>query len=200
MSSPGEQPRDSSVSLRRVSLALLFGLLALALIMSQRGNLEEYYLYFTEARKPVEFPFGGLSEAWSEKTLHERFGSYPIICRFYAGNLPVDRACGVDVSSYNGIPTLFITFFFAAGRLQSVAVNVPWWSHSRAYSTLVSSLGQPDASQLFPHSGVRLHGWRLANGAAVFFNRDRPLNPVAWNGIYWNSASMCAKTGCFSKP
>jgi len=200
MPTPGEQPRTRSVSILRVSVALLTGLLALVLVMSQRGNLEEYYLDFTEDRKPIEFQLSDVSESWSEQTLPDRFGSYPIICRFYAGDLPADRACGVDVKSYNGVPTLFISFFFSSGRLQWVSINVPWWSHGRAYSSLVTALGEPSASQTFFRNGVRLHGWQLVNGSAVFFNRGRPFNPLAWNGIFWNSASTCAKRGCFKEP
>ena len=197
MLSPGEQPRTQSINPRRIALAILACLVVTALLLSQKGNIVEYRLYFTEDRKSAAFEFGELSENWTEKTLHEKFSGYPISCQPYQGSLAVERACGVDVKSHNGVPALFISFFFTAGHLDQVSVNVPWWSLGTAYSSLVAALGQPSASQLLPRDGVRLYGWRLPSGAALFLNRDRPLNPLSWNAIYWRSQSACAQSSCF---
>lgn len=194
--SPGEQPRNKPISFRRIALATIAVGVVAALLLSQRGNIEEYRLYFTQDRKPATFTFTELSEDWTEKTLQEKFSGFPMTCVPYRGSLPVQRACGVDVASHNGVPALFVSFFFSAGRLDQAVVNVPWWSHRTAYSSLVTALGQPAASQVFPRDGVRLHGWTLPGGAALFLNRDRPLNLLAWNAIYWRSPSACAATGC----
>jgi hypothetical protein len=35
--------------------------------------------------------------------------------------------------------------------------------------------------------GVRLVGWQLPNGSAVFYNRDRPFDFTQFNGIDWAS-------------
>jgi hypothetical protein len=59
-------------------------------------------------------------------------------------------------------------------------------------------LGEPVGAQSLPAAGVRLLGWRLDDGAAVFYNRDRPLNPLERNGIYWVSARHCRASPCFS--
>lgn len=198
MLSPGKQPRSHPVSLRRVLLAVLACVIVTALLLSQKANLEEYRLYFTDERKPVTFALEELSENWTERTLQERFVGYPILCEAYRGRLPVERACGVDVSSHNGVPALFIAFFFSGGHLDQVSINIPWWSHGTAFKSLVAAFGRPAASEFLPRDGVRLYGWQLASGAALFLNRDRPLNPLSWNAIYWRSASACQKGGCFT--
>ncbi|MEJ8850251.1 hypothetical protein [Variovorax rhizosphaerae] len=194
--SPGEQPRKQPISFLRVALATFVALVVVVLLLPQKAKIEEYRLYFTQDRKPATFAFTELSEDWTEKTLQEKFAGFPITCSPYSGPLPVQRACGVDVASHNGVPALFVSFFFSGGRLHQAIVNVPWWSRGTAQDRLVATLGQPAASQFFPHAGVRLHGWKLPGGAAVFLNRDRPWNPLDWNGIYWSSPSACAATGC----
>jgi hypothetical protein len=197
MLSPGEQPRNQPVNLRRVLVLLFLCAVPAALLLSQAGNLNEYRLYFTEDRKPAFLDLTALSEEWTESSLRARFAGFPITCVAYRGSLPVQRACAVDVRSTNDIPALYTSFFLAGGRLDQVAINVPWWSHGSAYKSLVTALGPPAASQFMPRNGVRLHGWRLSSGAAVFFNRDRPLGPPFWNSIYWRSPSACRSEGCY---
>jgi hypothetical protein len=197
MHSLGEQIRTPPVSWRRVLVLLLICVLLAAFLFSQASHLREYKLYFTEDRKPASLDLSALSEEWTESSLRERFAGFPIICQAYQGPLPVHRACAVDVKSANDVPALYVSFFFAGGRLDQVAIIVPWWAHGEAYASLVTSLGLPAASQLLPRDGVRLHGWRLNGGAAVFFNRDRPINPLLWNSIYWRSPSACRSGGCF---
>ena len=66
-------------------------------------------------------------------------------------------------------------------------------------AVLLLSQARNLTSQVWPLDGVRLHGWDLGNGSAVFLNRDRPLNPFQWNGIYWRSATACRQQGCFMR-
>jgi hypothetical protein len=197
MLSPGEQPRSQPLSTRQLVWSFLVLLILAAVWFVQRRNIEEYRRYFMIDNPSVTFAFTDLSEEWSEKTLRERFPGVPVSCHPYQGPLPVDRACALDVRSHNGVPTLFIAFFFSKGYLDHVSVNVPSWHHSRAYKNLVGTQGPADDSQFLPYAGVRLHGWRLADGAGLFLNRDSPFNPLSWNAIYWQSASACAKAGCF---
>jgi hypothetical protein len=185
-------PVQSTRTLRL--LCLCAGLAGL--LIYQRGNLNEYRLYFSESRQPAQLDFSSLSEGWTEHSLAERFSGFPVSCHPYHGPLQVQRACAVDVRSTNGVPALYMSFFFAGGKLDHVSVNVPWWSHGAAYEHLVATLGPPAASQPVPHSGVRLHGWRVGDGAAVFLNRDRPRSPLQWNAIYWRSATACRLHGC----
>jgi hypothetical protein len=197
MLSPGEQPRSQPTSLRRVILLLGICLAFAVGLLSQAGNLKEYQRYFTQERRPASLDLLALSEEWTEARLHEHFAGHTISCEVYSGELPVQRACAVDARSYNDIPVLYMSFFFADGHLNQVAINIPWWSHAEAYRSLDATLGQPAAAQPLPRSGVRLYGWQLNNGSAVFFNRDRPLNPLSWNAIYWRSAWACKNKGCF---
>lgn len=197
MLSPGEQPRTPPLSLHRVFLLLCLCAGIAGLLFSQAGNLREYKQYFTQTRKPASLDITALSEEWTERSLKEHFSGYSVNCYPYQGPLAVQHVCAVEVSSTNGVPTLYMSFFFAGGLLDQVSINVPWWSHQAAYKHLVTSLGSPPASQFLPRNGVRLHGWQLGNGSAVFLNRDRPINPLQWNAIYWRSATGCKHEGCF---
>lgn len=199
MLSPGEQPRAQPVTPRKVVAVLLLCLAIAAALVLQRDVLTEYKLYFTQDRKAASLDLAALSEDWTERTVRERFAGYPIICVKYQGPLPVQRACAVDVASANGVPALYISFFFASGRLDQVSINVLWWYHQTAYQSLANTFGPPSGSQPLPISGVRLHGWKLANGAAVFLNRDRSLNPLQWSSIYWRSELACKTGPCFRK-
>ena len=197
MLSPGEQPKSKPISVLRVTLAVLACFAIAAFLFSQRRYIKEYQLYFTEERKAATFGFSELSENWTEKSLQDKFTGFPISCNPYQGNLAADRVCAVDVKSHNGVPALFISFFFFGGQLNQVSVNVPWWSHGAAQDSLIAALGQPTASQFLPKEGGRLHGWHLTDGSAIFFNRDYPVNPLFWNAISWRSPSSCAQRGCF---
>ncbi|WP_374510858.1 hypothetical protein [Niveibacterium sp.] len=182
----------------RLLLAVFVGVLLFCVLITQRAAIREHQLYFTEPRRSVAFELSDLTEEWSEATLRERFPDIPPNCEGISEPGLGDVVCVLDTKSFNGVPALFISFFFASGRLQQVSINVPWWRHQAARDYLDTSLGEPSASQIFPHSGVRLHGWRLSNGAAVFYNRDMSINPLEWNAIYWQSASLCERAGCFT--
>lgn len=196
-SSLTNQTKSQSLSLRRILIALVTSFALFWLFTTQRENIREHQLYFTQDRKDVSFQLSDLSEAWTEKTLREKFVGIPLSCYPNPGEGLGDLGCALDTKSFNGVPALFISFFFASGHLQQVSINVPWWKHKAAYSYLVASMGRQTASQLYPHSGVRLHGWNLPSGAAVFYNRDKSLNPLLWNAINWRSASSCAADECF---
>lgn len=196
--SPGEQPRTPPLKLRRVLMLLLLCAAPIAVCVSQVDKWHIYQQYFSEQRAPASLDLTSLSEQWTESTLQQRFHGHRLSCHPYEGPLEVQRACAVRVRSLNGVPTLYLAFFFAGGRLDQVAINVPWWSHGTAYQYLERTLGHPAVSEPLPHNGVRLHGWQLRNGAAVFMNRDRDTNPLQWSGIHWHSASACKKDACFS--
>ena len=187
----------ASLRSRRALAVLIAVFLFMMFARLNSGNAREYWLYFSTDRKPATLDLLLLSEDWTENRLSAEFPGFPIGCYPYQGPLRVQRACGVDVHSANDVPTLYMSFFFADGRLSEVSINVPWWSHKKAYRYLMTTLGEPMASQRRWHAGVRLHGWKLLGGAGVFLNRDRPLNPLQWNAIYWRSASACKRDGCF---
>ena len=201
--SPGEQPRTPDLLGRNmaIGLAMLAVLTApVWLSAEQRSNFNEYRLYFTEDRQAARFRLDELSKNWTEATLRTRFAGHRIACAAYRDTRPADRACGVDVKSYNGVPSLYISFFFDKGELRYMWVNTAWWAHGQAHGHLQETLGRPSRAQPWRSSGVRLQGWELPDGAAVFVNRDRPANPLRWGSIFWNSPSSCERNGCFLKP
>lgn len=192
-----KKPQSEPLSLRRILMALVLVFGIFWLLATQREAIREHQLYFTEDRKDVVFHLSELSETWTEKKLREKFTGIPLNCYPNPGEGLGDLACALDTKSFNGVPALFISFFFTSGHLQQVSINIPWWKHQAAYDYLVASMGRQAASQFFPYAGVRLHGWNLPSGAAVFYNRDKSVNPLSWNAINWRSASSCAAEGCF---
>ena len=175
--SPGEQPRSPPENPRRILALLLGGAALIVFIQLQWDLFKEYLRYFADDRTPVSLDFSTLSESWTERTLEQRFAGNRIDCAPYQGSLRADRACAVNAGVTNGIPVLYASFFFLNGQL-------------------TRSLGAPaDALSL----GSDLHQWRLANGAAVYFNRRRSVNPLQWNAILWRSPSDCKlKPACFA--
>lgn len=194
---PGEQVAPTGVSPWRL-LSLLLPLLAVIWLWNTRyAPVREYRLYFTEDRKVAQLAWGQVSEAWSEAEVSKRFASHPVRCEPDFTGIPrVTRVCTVDVKSLNGVPTLYITFMFAEGKLLRVATMIPWWSHGKGLQALQSTFGPPQITQDQPRSGVRLHGWSLPGGAGLFYNRDRPRSLLEPNSVQWVGASGCRPDPC----
>lgn len=188
---------SEGISLRRILFAVLIAVALAGVLFSQRDAFQEHRLYFTQERQGVLFRLEELSETWTEQSLGQRFPGIPIRCSYNPGPGLGDRGCALDAKSFNGVPTLFIAFFFEAGRLQQVSINIPWWHHQRAHRYLRAFLGEPTAAQFLNFWDTRLYGWALRDGAGVFFNRDKALNPLVWNAIYWRSAPACRAIECF---
>lgn len=190
---------------RSPSGLVIFGLVVLVLLLwvlviraIYPGNVREYWRYLTEQRSAVDFELSALSEEWSEKELRRQFPEMQIAC--YATDtpgVPEERSCFADVKEFGNAPAMFIVFFMAKGQLNRVMINIPWWAHEDGFRAVVSRHGRPDASQLLPVGGQRLHGWKLDDGSAIFVNRDRALNPLKWSSIMWSSRRACRSMGCF---
>jgi hypothetical protein len=178
--------------------ALLLALLAAILVMTHPQHAREYRLYLTEDRPDIRLRFTDLSQSWTEADLRQRFPMLGFRCYDnQPGEYLDDRSCFADLHSLNGHGAMSLAFYFKDGLLNRAAVNVPWWSHWKALASLEQRHGLPDASQQLPSAGVRLHGWRLIDGGALFFNRDLPLNPLEWSAIFWTSALQCGLKPCF---
>ena len=183
----------------------IFGLVILVLLIwflvlrwLYPDDVREQWRYLTDRRVGVDFELSALSQDWSESDLRREFPDLHIAC--YPTDkpgVPEERSCFADVNAFASTPAIFVAFFMAGGRLSRVMINVPWWAHEDGFRTLVERHGRPDVSQLLPHGGQRLHGWRLDDGSAVFFNRDRALNPLKWSSIMWSSSRACSRLGCF---
>jgi hypothetical protein len=186
-----------SISLPRILLAVLVIAAAAWYLQRYSGEAREYWLYFTENRPTIDLRYGELTGDWTEQSLQARFPKLRIRCYTDSSHGMGDRACALDVDSNRGVPTLFVSFFFAKGRLNAVSFNVPWWAHGDALDDIVATNGEPYAAQERAYSGVRLAGWKLPNGSALFYNRDRDVNPLIWNSVFWNSPEWCARKHCF---
>jgi hypothetical protein len=183
---------------RGLLIALVLILAGLVLHQFYPDNAREYRLYLTESRPDVAFQFSELSEDWTEAELKAHFKPLSFQCDDNRPGEYVDeRSCFADIHSFNGHGAMGVAFYFKGKKLNRAAVNVPWWSHWAAQASLERTLGQPHGSQLWPHAWVRLHGWLLPNGSALFYNRDAPLNPLKWSGVYWNSKRHCHVERCF---
>lgn len=198
MNSPGEQARTPVPRVGRIAFLLLVAALLGGFVFAYRGQIEEYRLYFISDRQPLVFAYSDLSDDWTERTLHERFKGFPVRCFHDSSAGLGERVCGVDAKSHNGVPVLFLSFFFSSGRLSHVSFNVPWWAHAQGRRAIEVDLGPPVSAQLLPRRGVRLLGWRLPGGAALFYNRDKDMNPLVWNAIFWKSPASCRDGRCFT--
>ena len=187
-----------------VGRKLLIGLLALviaacAVYLLQAKNIKEYQLYLTEDRPGLTLSFDELSEEWSEADLKARFHNVRVDCHQGSPNPSMgERTCFIDIQRLNGHAAMMAAFHFKGGQLNTASFNTPWWSHAPSRDALEQQYGSPTGSQNFFYSGVRLEGGQLKNGSAVFYNRERPINPLGYNSVFWQSARQCEQRRCFS--
>ena len=175
---------------------VLAGVAALCLAYPQQ--LREYRLYFTEDRPSTVLAYEAVSQEWSEQDLKSKISAASFRCYDNRPGEYLDqRSCFADVSSHNGVPAMSLAFYFAAGKLNHMTVQVPWWKHRALVRSMSAAYGQPTGAQAVPVAGVRLVGWQLRSGNAVFMDRDQPLNPLAWSMVLWSSARSCEPKGCF---
>ena len=165
------------------------------------AEVREFHLHFTTHRPQANFHLGFLSDQWSEDDLRQQLGWLTFRCHANApGRYLDDRSCFADIRAFNHVTAMSLSFFFADGQLNRAAVQLPSWHHEEGFHMLRRMLGKPTGAQAKFSAGVRLIGWQLADGAAVYYNRDRPLNPLERNGIFWVSARHCRASPCFSNP
>ncbi len=197
--SPGEQQRTRSVSIWRLLVLLLPVLLLFWLWNTRYPPIREYKLYLTEERKPADLPWDELSESVTEADIRQRYQGFPMRCMPNETRVQgIVRMCILDLKTLNGVPTMTVNFLFGQSGLQRVATNIPWWAHADGLVTLESKYGPPSTSQDRAHSGVRLHGWKLATGAAVFYNRDPEKLPLGTNSVQWLANDACSGRPCIN--
>ena len=192
--------------LAKARLAFLLTLLALVSFgawvrFTYPTEIREFHLHFTTHRPQANFHLGFLSDRWTEDDLRQQLGWLSFRCHANApGRYLDDRSCFADIRAFNQVTAMSLSFFFAEGRLNRAAVQLPSWHHEAGLQMLMRMLGRPIAAQSTYSAGVRLIGWRLEDGGAVYYNRDRPLNPLQRNGIFWVSARHCRASPCFGAP
>lgn len=178
-------------------MVILAVLVIVVLVIQPRWRaVEEYRETLFGHQAPTVFKVSELSSAWTERTVRQRFPDSDLWCGPYRGPMRMDRACDLKTQGYNGVSATRVAFFFKDGELREAVVHVASWAHADGYHHLVAEHGKPYASQALPVKGVRLHGWRLQDGAGIFYNRDRPTDPLETSAIYWRSAQDC-RAGCF---
>lgn len=193
---PPETSRLPPFNLLDLTVILAVVAIVALLVQPRWRAVEEYRDALLGHRAPTVFKVSELSSEWSEKTVRQRFPDSDLWCGPYRGPMQVDRACDLKTQAYHELPATRVAFFFKDGQLREAVVHVASWAHADGFHHLVGQFGKPYASQALPVKGVRLHGWRLQDGAAVFYNRDRPGDPLETNAIYWRSAQDCS-SGCF---
>jgi hypothetical protein len=177
------------------TLLLVLGVTGLIMLFPEHAR--EYRLYLTENRPALTLGYSEISQEWTEQQLKERFSNLTFRCYDNRpGEYLDERSCFADIDSHNGTPAMNVAFYLAAGKLNHVGIQVPWWAHGKQWSKLKNAYGRPLATQQQPIQGVRLSGWQLSGGS-VFFNRDRPLNPLMWSMVLWSSERACSPRTCF---
>ncbi len=194
-SSKDRSPLSRLVRLAVATLMLVVAALSLAF----PDNVREYRLYLTEDRPSLVLSYEDISQDWTEAQIKERFGQLRFRCYDNRpGEHPDDRSCFAGIGAHNGSPAMSVAFYLANGKVNHVGITVPWWAHGRQTAQLVSAYGTPFAAQALPIAGVRLSGWKIPRGHAIFFNRDHSLNPLMWNLVLWSSERACLESGCFA--
>ena len=179
-------------------IALLVLAMVAAVCFAYPRQLEEYWLYATQSRPSTVLSYETMSQDWSEEEVKSRM--HGIAFRCYdnrPGEYLDQRSCFADVSSHNGVAAMSLAFYFAAGKLNHMTVQVPWWKHRALARSMLAAYGQLTGAQAAPVADVRLVGWQLRSGNAIFMNRDQPLNPLTWSMVMWSSARSCEPNGCF---
>lgn len=179
-----------------INALLLATMLAVFTLLSP-GRLKEYQLYLSESRPAIQLDYTALSQDWDEAALKTALSPHQVVCGDSTPSPDMaDRSCYIDIDGLNGHPAMLAAFHFKHGRLDSASVNIPWWSHQPALAQLRGQFGLPDAAQTEFIADVRLLGWQLPDGSAVFYNRDRPFDFTRFNGIYWASPRRCLAQQC----
>ena len=179
-----------------LGVVLVFVSAISALIVAFPDNARGYHQYLVERRPDLQLAYSEVSEEWTETELRARFPQLQLQCHdSRPGEYPDERGCFADIGTHNGLHALGVAFYFASGKLNHMGISVPWWAHPRQAQELVRTYGKPHAAQPTPIAGVRLVGWQLPGGAAVFFNREVLPNPLPWN-LLWASKRSCEASGC----
>jgi len=189
-------------------LDLLLPLLLVAALLLWLGTtrfplIREHRLFLLEDRQSADLSWHEVSGRWTEAEVQRRFAGYPIHCGVdHTGSSGIDRSCWVDLKRLNGVPTMYVNFLFAGGKLHRVATAIPAWSHAAGMKALTDAYGPPLVTQDRPVSGLRLHGWELPGGATVFYNRHpdeteprkrrRLVDLLDTHSTQWMAESACA--------
>ena len=163
----------------------------------QSGMEIEYRLYKSESRKPVRLKLSDVSSIASEADLHRALQGHQVVCQpDWTGVSGAKTACAVYTNSYNGVPAMYLNFIFSEVALVRMGVAIPQEAHEEGFKFLESEFGTPTVTQSTAKAGIRLHGWKLADGAAVFYGRERAKEAFEPSSIQWMPQRGCGGRSC----
>ena len=163
----------------------------------ESGLAKEYRLYKTEARKDASLEWKNLGTVHNPESLKALFPDFKLYCqRDWTGIPGAENACAVYVRSLNSVPVMYLNFIFSSDRLLRASAAVPQEAHLAGVAYLRETFGQPNAAQNRKISGVRLYGWKLADGSTIFYNIDKAKNDFEPSSIQWMPKDGCNGLPC----
>lgn len=165
--------------------AAAIGLFA-AFIVLNYDRLHVYGTYIRETSPEIATRLTELSVEMNEAAIRRHFAGVGLRCLAPSPgseNLG-DRLCYAAIDAADGDAALTLAVSFRRGKLTHAFVQVPWWVHESWMNRLEARYGQPRHAGLVSPFGGPVLRWSMPNGF-VEFNRDRSLNPLAWNMIFW---------------
>ncbi len=169
----------------RLAAALLAAALALAAwLWPQRPLVAEHLAAWQASAPPVAMRYAALSPAMDEADLQRHFAGLAWRCT----GQPAARLCEAAMTRADGVPAAGLRAAFQRGRLQSLALRLPWWRHHQMARTLVQTLGAPDAAT--PGTGEQAPSiaWQLPGGQ-LDLPRAPGLQPLRWTELRWRSTA-----------
>lgn len=165
-----------------VGLVIACALLGL-MFFDQREKLHVYTKYFRERSPEVSLRLGELSSQMDEPAIRKHFDGVPLTCIAENGGLG-DRVCYSPIDKADTLPAMTLAIFFSQGRLATVIVQMPWWTHGAWRDSLDSRNGPPQNAGTVAGQRGDVVRWRLNNGN-LEMNRNRGINPLAWSAVMW---------------
>lgn len=179
---PPPQPTrflSRSVSVRRLGAVLLPLLCMLWLWVTRYPPIAELRSYLIETERRRRSISTRCRRAGMKRRCSACLRITRVRCLADDSGMPgIERVCTVYLESLNGVPTMWVNFMFSASGLSRVAWRFRYGPIGAAWM-LWRNATAPTVTQQQFHSGIRLHGWLRADGSALFYNRDRELNPLS---------------------
>ena len=170
-------------------------LLASCYLYINRDLVGAYIDNLKQGKGNVTLDFRELSEQMTEKEVLTRYASLDLYCgiELRATNLG-SRSCWSQIKSFHEHQALHAAFFFTAGHLSWVKIDVPRWQHIQVGKELVKQYGKPAGVQTLSCVNMSMVAWQFKTGS-LFLEAEPDSNPLQWSTINWVSPLAC-KEAC----
>ena len=159
----------------------------------------EVALYHSEKRPDAVLAYAEWAGIRDEADLAAQLPGHKLHCRADWTQLPgAHRTCAIYLKTLNGVPTMYVNFTFSERALMRVSTVIPGEFHGQGLEHLTRTFGAPTVRQARPKAGIRLNGWLLPDGAALFYNRDPAAAEGGVNSIQWLPANGCDGRPCLT--